>query len=299
MLPAIAALECQRCGQRLRSEPHVLPSPCRGGHERSRLTMPAAPSAPPATSGCRRCRCARLITRVPGLRPVRTSETSTPAASSRARVASMSATRQLRPHSLSWVWSPPATGRLHDLDDEIAAAEEHQLAPILMRAVERHVEPEPRAIERGGALRILGRDHDMIERRDRPTADVATERGRSLASSRKNIRTPRVSSVAARVRFHDRVAPETESRLSTSATGSGFSATPVEPAMHLGDVAGAKADAGEPLAPDLDHVADAIGGHANAVRRHQLQRHVVEREQHAVGAVAAVSPRRRRPNSVS
>ncbi len=53
----------------------------------------------------------RLMTRVPGLRPVRTSEASSPAASSRARVASMSATRQLNPHNLSWVWSPPATGR--------------------------------------------------------------------------------------------------------------------------------------------------------------------------------------------
>ena len=52
-----------------------------------------------------------LITRVPGLRPVRTSETSTPAAISRARAASMSATRQLRPHSRSCAGSPPATGR--------------------------------------------------------------------------------------------------------------------------------------------------------------------------------------------
>src|SRR5690349_8407555 len=35
---------------------------------------------------------------------------------------------------------------VHDLDDEIAAPEEHQPAPVLMRAVERHVEPEPRAV---------------------------------------------------------------------------------------------------------------------------------------------------------
>ncbi len=48
--------------------------------------------------------------------------------------------------------SPPADGTAHHLDDEVAATEEHQLAPILVRAVERQVEPEPRAIERGGAL---------------------------------------------------------------------------------------------------------------------------------------------------
>jgi len=54
---------------------------------------------------------------------------------------------------------------------------------------------------------------------------VRTDSGRCFASSRKNSRTPRVVSVAARVRFHDRVAPNVVSRLSTSATGSGFSAS--------------------------------------------------------------------------
>ena len=54
---------------------------------------------------------------------------------------------------------------------------------------------------------------------------VLTESGRSLPSSRKNSRTPRAASVAARVRFHDRVAPVAISRLSASATGSGFSAS--------------------------------------------------------------------------
>ena len=39
------------------------------------------------------------------------------------------------------------------------------------------------------------------------------------------MRTPRVNSVAARLRFQCSTAPETESRLSTSAIGSGFSAT--------------------------------------------------------------------------
>ena len=63
--------------------------------------------------------------------------------------------------------------------------------------------------------------------------------------------------------------------------------------MHFGDVGGAKADAGEPLALFGKHGANPVRGRAVAVGRHQLQRHVVEREQHALGAVAAASPRRR------
>ena len=83
-----------------------------------------------------------VITRVPGLRPVRTSETSTPAATSRARVASMSATRQLSaPEPVASRVASLLARPVHDLDDEIAAAEEHQPAPVRMRAVERHVEP--------------------------------------------------------------------------------------------------------------------------------------------------------------
>src|SRR5947209_11744044 len=54
----------------------------------------------------------------------------------------------------------------HDLDDEIAATEEHQLAPIGMRPVERHVEAKPCAVQRGCALAVRGRDYDMIKRGD-------------------------------------------------------------------------------------------------------------------------------------
>ena len=39
--------------------------------------------------------------------------------------------------------------------------------------------------------------------------------------------------------------------------------------------------------------AASAGGRCAAGRRHQLERHVVEREQYAVGAVAGVPPRRR------
>jgi len=38
----------------------------------------------------------------------------------------------------------------HHLNDEITATEEHQLSPFLMRTVERHIEPKPRAVERRG-----------------------------------------------------------------------------------------------------------------------------------------------------
>ena len=56
---------------------------------------------------------------------------------------------------------------VRDLDNQVAAAEEHQPAPIGVRAVERHVEAEPRAIEGGGPLGVRRRDHDMVHRRDR------------------------------------------------------------------------------------------------------------------------------------
>ncbi len=56
---------------------------------------------------------------------------------------------------------------VRDLDNQVAAAEEHQPAPIRVRTIERHVEAEPRAIEGGGPLGIRRRDHDMVHRRDR------------------------------------------------------------------------------------------------------------------------------------
>src|SRR5438552_8772105 len=42
---------------------------------------------------------------------------------------------------------------VHDFYDETAAPEKHLPAPVLMRAVERHVELETRAIECGGTFR--------------------------------------------------------------------------------------------------------------------------------------------------
>src|ERR1700723_3676099 len=61
--------------------------------------------------------------------------------------------------------------------------------------------------------------------------------------------------------------------------------------MHPGDVAGSKAEACEPLALLGEHATDSIRGRAIATGRHQLQRDVVEREQHALDAVVAALPR--------
>src|SRR5258706_1768635 len=63
--------------------------------------------------------------------------------------------------------------------------------------------------------------------------------------------------------------------------------------MHFRNVTGSKTDARQPLALLRNNRTNPIRGRAVAVGRHQLQRHVVEREQYAVGAVAGVPPRRR------
>ena len=147
-----------------------------------------------------------------------------------------------------------ATGRCTTSTIEIAAAEEHQPAPIRMRTVERHVEAEPRAVERGGALGI---------RRSRPRhgpspvigAVAVRDRaaGAPCASSRKNSRTPRVASVAARVRFQHSVAPDVHVAAFDLGDRIRLQRQPIEPAVHLGDVADAEADAGQPLALIADH----------------------------------------------
>src|SRR4051794_24687832 len=63
--------------------------------------------------------------------------------------------------------------------------------------------------------------------------------------------------------------------------------------MHFGNVAGPEADACEPLALGRKHRTDSIRVGALAVRCHQFQRRVVEREKDAIGAIAAVLPGRR------
>ena len=61
--------------------------------------------------------------------------------------------------------------------------------------------------------------------------------------------------------------------------------------MHFGDVVGTKTKARQSFALIGEHAANAIRGGAVAARGHQFQRHIVEREQHALGAVAAGLPR--------
>ncbi len=111
-------------------------------------------------------------------------------------------------------------------------------------------------------------------------------------SSRKNSRTPRVASVAARIRFHDRTAPVPASRLSASATGSGFSASRSSLRCSLATswVRKHRLASPSPCSAMTARIRSAV--RAGSLWRHQFQRHVVEREQHAVGAVTAVSPRR-------
>jgi hypothetical protein len=65
--------------------------------------------------------------------------------------------------------------------------------------------------------------------------------------------------------------------------------------MHPSDVGRSKADACEPLALLGEHATDSVRGCAIAAGRHQLQRHIVEREQHARDAIVAALPRRRAP----
>ena len=102
-----------------------------------------------------------------------------------------------------------------------------------------------------------------------------------------------MASVAARVRFHDSVAPVIASRLSTSATGSGFSVSRSSRRciLAMSSVRKQRLASPSPCAASTARMRSAVC--ALAARRHQFQRHVVEREQHALGAVAAVLPGRR------
>jgi hypothetical protein len=81
---------------------------------------------------------------------------------------------------------------VRDLDNHVAAAEEHQPAPIRMRAIKRHVEAEPGAIEGGGPF---GSDVETTTWSIAVIAPAAVcaDSGRSLPLQEKQ-RTPRVVS---------------------------------------------------------------------------------------------------------
>jgi hypothetical protein len=177
----------------------------------------------------------------------------------------------------------------HHLDNEVAAAEEHQMPPILMGAVERHVEPEPRPIERSGTLGILGGDHDMVEPDDRRRGSRLRARALAVELEKEHPHTAgeiggRAGALPVqRCAGHRVPAFELGYRL-------GLQRHALEPALHLADIGRGEADAGEPLAALADHVADAVGRKAEPARRHQFQRHVGKREQHAIGTIAAALP---------
>ncbi|MEY9411422.1 hypothetical protein ABH989_005888 [Bradyrhizobium ottawaense] len=67
----------------------------------------------------------------------------------------------------------------------------------------------------------------------------------------------------------------------------------LQPPLHPAHVCDTKAQAGEHALLVVEQRAHAIGRHAETARRHQFDRHVLEGEQHAVGALAGVLPGRR------
>ena len=176
----------------------------------------------------------------------------------------------------------------HDFDDEIAATKKHQPAPIGMRTIERHVEPKPGAIERGGAFGIGGCDHHVIQRGDR--CNCRPHRQRALAGEFEEEQ----PDAARRFGCSCALPGQGGARRHVAAFGVsdrfGFQHQPIEPAVHLDDVAGSKAKARQPLALLGNDVTNALGGRAVAVGRHGFQRHVIEGEQDAVGAVADMAP---------
>ena len=233
-----------------------------------------------------------VSTRVPGLRPVRTSDTSTPAAASRARVASASATRQLRPHSRSRAASRSLPGRCttstirspqrKNISRPQSGCERSNRMSSPSRA------PYSAAARSGSPVATTTWSIAVIE-----ATSVCTDSGRSLVEFEEE--QPDAARGVGR-----RTGPFPRQRgagLGILALGLadrfGLERQPLQPAMHPADINGAKAQAGEPLALLRDNAANPIGGGAVAGGRQQLQRHVVEREQHAIGAVAAAAPRRR------
>ena len=97
----------------------------------------------------------------------------------------------------------PAAARFRRLDRRSGRT---SAGPIPDGTVQRHVEPEPRAVERGRPFRIGGRDHDMVQRGDRRRRGGNRERPRLCQFQEKQPH-PAGGSGLRRVRFHERVAP--------------------------------------------------------------------------------------------
>ena len=149
----------------------------------------------------------------------------------------------------------------------------------------------------------------MIQRGDRrpsrcgPSAGALFPARERTSARRASPRSPRGCASTTSV------APEIASRLSTSGTGSGFSASRSSRRCIFAMSLVRKQMLASP-SPCVDqHRADAIGAVALAARRHQFQRHIVEREQHArrrrrrhsatTAHARTASGRRRSPASIS
>ena len=190
---------------------------------------------------------------------------------------------------------PQIVGQLHD---QIPAAEEHEpRAPRGIRPVEAHVEPEARAVERGGPLGIGRADHHVVEAGD-PARAGGRRGGRGASRWIRKTRTPWVAAVAARVRRQRRRAPVARSTLSAAATGSGSRPSRVSRrwARSMSSTAKARLASPSPCASRTARRRSALG--AVARRRDQLRRDVGELEDRGLGPAAGRfrAPGRGRPS---
>ena len=156
-------------------------------------------------------------------------------------------------------------GPVHDLDDEVAAAKEHQPAPVRMRTVEPHVEPEPRAVQCRRPFGIAGRDHDMVHRGDR--GRLGAHRQRALPGQFEEEQPHAARGVG---RSPGPLPRQRGAGLGILALGLrdrlGLERQPLQPAMHLVNIIGAEAQAGQPLALLRDDAANPLRGGALAGR---------------------------------
>jgi len=186
------------------------------------------------------------------------------------------------------------TRTLYQFDDQVAAAEKHQPAPVRMRAVERHIEAKPRTVKRRGAFGIIGRDDDVIEpqnwrRRDRRRTWPLLCQLEEEQAHAARLSGGRSRALPAQNRSRSQIAALDLHNLFR------LQGKPFEPAMSFGNILDTEADAGKALSGLRDKLAKMIGRRRTAHGRHHLERGVVEREQYGFRPLAFVSPGRATP----
>ena len=229
-----------------------------------------------------------LITRVPGLRPGRTSETSTPAAASRARAASASGTRHESPQSRSSL-AGSAGERLRELDRDAAHAQEHEPhPPVREAAIEREPQAEAIAIERDRGLGVRRLHHRVIDPADHriggPTG-AASGRRSGEPCSIANSSTPRVRSIGRSALRQRRISPESASRPRPGATGAARARARRAPHARP-PCRGSRTRARAAPLPAIRAAPRACAERAVALGREQLEIGVVEPEQRVRGALS-------------